>query len=407
MPPAIRAITTAASGLTAITVDSVTPASDPNCIAVSGTGINPPGNLGQIDIGGGTMVDNLGIGWLPNIGGLLDSHQREVASYCNSGGDLSAIGFGHGWDFYWFITGDGTAMNPSRIQPGVTWRFQYERFGSVYAAAYVAGAASIVHQALNQANGSEPTDDDVWQVLLDNQQFAPVPGVAGGNGMLDAGKAAYDAMSGGNLYQPSMYFTGMTISQPPAELEPGVGIGFSGVVRGTTFEAAPSVDLGTAPFTLTVDWDNGDPEVVVDPWVNGDPVTLLDGWDTLGQKGVNITVADAAGQEVNWAMWVNVVNPISAGITFERSDGLTFPATTLSASDSYRINANLTNVYTGLIDGNPNELTFTWDFGDGSPQSSSENPSHTFPAGSYTVQLLVQQSLLPDRLFTVDVTVGP
>ena len=382
-----------------ITVDPVTPASDANCIAVSATGFNRAGDLGTITMGE-TDYENIGLGWDAKFGTPFDAASTEVATaYANTGGDIAAVGSGIGWGVSpVFVNGE-----PSQRTEGYNFGNNINRFSSCYAAAYVAGAASIVHQALAQANGVEPTDDEVWQVLADTAVYAPLTGIANNGGLLDAGAAAHQAFTGGTLYQPAMHFTGLTISQPPAELEPGVSVGFTGVVRGATFEVAPTVVDGTAPFVLTIDWDNGTEEVVVDPWVNGDPVTLDGGWDTLGQKGVNITVEDSDGQTANWGMWINVVNPISAGITFEDELGVTYDPSTLAIGTQYRIKSNLTNVYTGLIDGTPNEITLTWDFDYGAAQDTGENATHTFStSGDHIVQLLVEQSLLPDRLFTVE-----
>ncbi|MEM7038182.1 MAG: PKD domain-containing protein, partial [Bacteroidota bacterium] len=50
---------------------------------------------------------------------------------------------------------------------------------------------------------------------------------------------------------------------------------------------------------------------------------------------------------------------------------------------------NFTNTTTGIA-----PLTYQWDFGDGSPTSNAQNPSHTYTtAGSYTVTLIVTDGL--------------
>lgn len=378
-----------------ISVTPVTPASDPNCIAVCGTGINRQGDLGQFTAGSDTY-NNLGIGWAPTFGDPFEFTYREIPDYCNTGGDIAAMAYGIGAGYHPFLV----AGDPSERIPGYTYNITYNSFGSIYAAAYVTGAASIVHQALHEANNAEPTDDDVWAALsndgVDLWQFAPLTGLAGGGGFLDAGASAWHAFSGGTLYQRGMSWQTIEWSQP-----------LGAVTRGTDFEITPTVNLGNAPFILTVDWDNGLGEVVVDPWVNGDPVTLTGGWDTLGLKGVNMTVEDADGQLDTFALELHVINPLSAGITITNIAGSIIQPTNLGAGVSNRWNANLTNVYEGEIGGVQNVMSFDWDFGDGLGTSTSENPSYGFPtADSYTVTLTVSETARPDSVFTLDVTVN-
>ncbi|MBN2080727.1 hypothetical protein JW859_00830 [bacterium] len=373
-----------------ITVTDVTPASDPNCIAVSGTGFNRSGDLGTITYNEETY-DNLGIGWSNQwFGEPFEFTYREIPDYCNTGGDIAAVGYGIGWSARpYFISGTG------EILPGYSYRLTYDSWGSVYAAAYVAGAASIVHQALHEANNAEPSDDDVWQVLQDTWQFDPITGLAGAAGLLDAGRAAFHAMEGGHLFQPSMYLQNITVSQPLSYTE-----------IDTDFEITPTVMLGTAPFTIRVDWDNGAGEVE-EAWTNGDPVTLTGGWDTLGQKGVNIEIEDADGQLDTFALWVHVVAPLGAGITVTDSNGTDWTGFEMDAGN-YRLNANPTNVYTGEIDGTPNVTTFSWDFSfDGATfnvDATGTAPSTTFDA-DVTIALLVEESVRPDRIFTLDINV--
>jgi len=284
--------------------------------------------------------------------------------------------------------------------PGYNYFLNYDRFGSVYSAAYVAGVASIVHQALHEANNAEPTDDDVWQVIADTMQFAPMAGVADNGGLLNAGAAALHAIEGGTLFQPSMYLDSIVVSQPP-----------SYVAIESDFEVTPTVQLGTAPFTLRIDWDNGEEEVEVPGWVNSDPVTLTGGWDTLGLKGVNLEIEDADGQLVTFALALHVTARLSVGISVEDVNGtLQLPtgdpaAFNIASGTSFRWRANPTNIYAGEIDGTPNETTFSWDFdGDGTEDATGVAPAYGYSAaGNYTLQLLVSETVRPDILFTVTV----
>jgi PKD repeat protein len=177
------------------------------------------------------------------------------------------------------------------------------------------------------------------------------------------------------------------------------------------FEITPTVQLGTAPFTLRVDWDNGEEEVEVPDWVNSDPVTLTGGWDTLGLKGVNLEIEDADGQLVTFALALHVTARLGVGISAEDVNGtLQLPtgdpaAFNVASGTSYRWRANPTNVYTGEIDGTPNETTFSWDFdGDGTEDATGVAPAYGYSAaGNYTLQLLVSETVRPDILFTVTV----
>jgi len=75
------------------------------------------------------------------------------------------------------------------------------------------------------------------------------------------------------------------------------------------------------------------------------------------------------------------------------------PATTIGGAD-------LTVHFTDTSTGNP--LTWDWDFGDGSPHDTTQNPSHTYTtAGSYTVTLIASRGALSDTETKINcVTVG-
>lgn len=381
-----------------IDADPVTPGSDPNCIAVCATGADRVGDLGQVTVDE-VLYDNTGWGWWPNFVDPFDHSYTEIAStYANTGGDIAAMGFGLGWRFDpVFRIGDGTEGDPYQYAFfGYNYTSSFNRFSSVYSAAYVAGAASIVHQALHEANNVEPTDDEVWAVLTNVWNFAPMTGLLNNGGYLNAGAAAMNAIEGGSLYTPAMYLDGVVVSQLPnyVEIE-------------TDFEMTPTVQLGTDPFTIRVNWDNGEDELE-QPWDNGTPVTLTDGWDTLGLKGINIEIEDADGQLVTFDLQIHVVGRLGAGITINDVNGTLVLPSTLAAGLNYRFNANPTNLYTGEIDGEPNVTTFSWDFdGDGTEDATGTSPAYGYPAaGDYTLELLVTETVRPSILFTMDVNVS-
>jgi len=178
-----------------IGVTAVTPAADPNVISVSATGAQAANDLGDVIIDEVTY-ENPGNGWYPQWADFLKHSTVEVATmYANSGGDIAAVGFGIGWRFdSQFQFGDGTEEDPLQYAfYGYNYQSDLTRFGSLYSTAYVAGAASIVHQALHEANNAEPTDDDVWQVIVDTMRFAPMTGIADNGGLLNAAGAALNS----------------------------------------------------------------------------------------------------------------------------------------------------------------------------------------------------------------------
>ncbi|RMF79038.1 MAG: PKD domain-containing protein, partial [Chloroflexi bacterium] len=60
------------------------------------------------------------------------------------------------------------------------------------------------------------------------------------------------------------------------------------------------------------------------------------------------------------------------------------PVASFTTSSSAPLTIDFTDTSTGTI------TTYTWDFGDGSPTDSSQNPSHTYAAsGNYDVKLTV------------------
>lgn len=54
--------------------------------------------------------------------------------------------------------------------------------------------------------------------------------------------------------------------------------------------------------------------------------------------------------------------------------------------------APLTVGFSAVVAGGVPPYTFLWDFGDGSPTSNLQNPSHSYPAGTYTATVAVTDS---------------
>ena len=385
-----------------IMIDPVSPASDPNCLSVTGTGFGriDETSLPPVDFGDGD-VTNVGRGWYFGFTSPFDEPFTTVTSYCNSGADIAAVGFGIGFSFH----PNFQTPEPAAIVPGESYNATVGSFGSLYATAYVAGTASIVYQALSQTNGIPPTAGEVEAALLDAGavDFSPLTGTNNG-GFLNASKAVYGAFGGGVLYSPAMSFAPILLSQPVA-----------GVTRGTDLSFTASVSNGTAPFSLEVDWGTGDPPVTVDPWTNGDPVTFTDGYDLLGLKAINLTVTDADGNAASAGFEIHVINPLAVSMNISDEFGVGVPLMSLQAGTQYRFKANATNVYTGDIGGVPNTTTFNWYFTGldpiifpyPAPDATGPSPVFAFPTpGAYDLILIVAEDVRPDSVFSLSVNVN-
>ena len=141
-------------------------------------------------------------------------------------------------------------------------------------------------------------------------------------------------------------------------------------------------------------------------------VTLTGGYDTLGLKGLNITVTDSNDLSVNLGFAIHVINPLTASISISNADGVAVPLANLKDLTPYRFSANAANVYTGDLGGVPNTTTYSWDFnGDSVEDATGPNPSFQYPpvAGvqNYTITLTITEAVRPDTVVTADVTVSP
>jgi len=377
-----------------IRLSPVTPASDPNVVSVSGTGFDRIGTLPDVDFGDGPIANDAR-GWHPKFGPPFDQSFDQIANYCNVGGSIAAVSYAIGFGFHPILVAGGT---PPTGLPGETFTSTFASFGTAHAAAYVAGAASVVWQGLHAANGTPPTDDEVLAELLATVSFRDMAGLPAGSGLLNAGFAAFSGLKGGDLQEilPAMTVESAILSQPLAA-----------VTRGTDLSLTTTVVDGTAPFKAEIDW--GDGPITVDPWTNGDPVTLTGGYDTLGMKAVNMTITDANNVSVNVGFALFVINPLGMGITISDVTGNTLGGNpvALDGGTQYRFNANPTNMFTGDIGGVQNDVAFSWDFGDGTAAATGVSPVHGYQnAGDFTLLLTVTETVRPDTQWSVDVTVN-
>jgi PKD repeat protein len=159
----------------------------------------------------------------------------------------------------------------------------------------------------------------------------------------------------------------------------GSGPGCGGLIPPTAGFSSTSPDyLGeTTAFTnesfgstLVYEWDFGD----------GSPISTemnpTHDYAAVGTYTVTLTATNDLGSDTaTGTVEILAAEPPAAGFTSTSPDFLGDPT-------------QFTNTSTGT------NLTFEWDFGDGSPTSAEENPSHTYAAaGVYTATLTVTNSL--------------
>ncbi|MGH6656040.1 MAG: PKD domain-containing protein [Actinocrinis sp.] len=117
---------------------------------------------------------------------------------------------------------------------------------------------------------------------------------------------------------------------------------------------------------------------------------IIDPNDNLGLSTFPMTTADqgALGDPLE-DFWVQGVTPLSAKATGSPSTG----------------NAPLSESFTGSATGGTAPYTYSWNFGDGSAASTTQNPTHTYTAaGTYTATLTVTDSSSPANTATSSVT---
>ena len=120
----------------------------------------------------------------------------------------------------------------------------------------------------------------------------------------------------------------------------------------------------------------------------------IDPGGNLGLTTFPMTTADQAalGDPLE-DLWVQGATPLSASATASPTTG----------------NAPLTVSFGGSATGGLAPYSYSWNFGDGSAASTTQNPSHTYTsAGTYTATLTVTDSASPAHTATssVNVTVG-
>ncbi|HEV2348135.1 MAG TPA: PKD domain-containing protein [Actinocrinis sp.] len=117
---------------------------------------------------------------------------------------------------------------------------------------------------------------------------------------------------------------------------------------------------------------------------------IIDPNDNIGLTTFPMTTADqsALGDPLE-DFWVQGSTPLSASATGSPGTG----------------NAPLAVNFTGSATGGTAPYSYSWNFGDGSAASTTQNPSHTYSAaGTYTATLTVTDSSSPAKTATSQVT---
>src|SRR5262249_56543352 len=108
---------------------------------------------------------------------------------------------------------------------------------------------------------------------------------------------------------------------------------------------------------------------------------VIDPNNNIGLATFPMTTADQAalGDPLE-DLWIQGTTPLSATASAAPTTG----------------NAPLTVAFTGSATGGTAPYSFSWNFGDGSPASTLQNPSHTYStAGTYTATLTVTDTSTP------------
>ncbi len=318
-------------------VSGVTPAAGTGVISVMGTGFeqldmdeDPPYDPGYAN----SLIANVGDAW------------NEIAEFSYTGGTMAAVGWGTTWSTNFFNIGINVDTSPGG--PG--------NVDVAYAAAYVAGAASIAYQALVTANGgAAPADVDtvIENLLLD--EALSLPGA--GEPFLAAGCVAQVAAVGGyNKYIESVDISSHSLS---GAVFNAFGNAFLEVGQETQLTAGMTSNGGD--YEIVVGWGDGEvyPDTYLDdglyaPYTPGTPLPHT--YTVAGSYELTILAHEAVNDTYDeLSFWVFVYNPFSASIQIKNAEGGT--ATELEVEATYQVVSSASyEPVTG------NEVTLDWDF---------------------------------------------
>lgn len=144
---------------------------------------------------------------------------------------------------------------------------------------------------------------------------------------------------------------------------------------------------GTGNINTTWDWDFGDGNI-------SNLQNPLHTYTSAGSYTVTLKVTNDKGctKTVSRAAYINVTPGVTGAFTNTQASVCAAPAT-----------IGFTNNTSG-----PPVLSYIWDFGDGSPQSSVTSPSHTYlTSGTYIAMLVANSSAgCVDTVYSAPITIG-
>jgi PKD repeat protein len=163
--------------------------------------------------------------------------------------------------------------------------------------------------------------------------------------------------------------------------------------------ATSTSTIGEAPWTVHFysNASGGDPPITWS-WAFGDGSTSSASWPVhtyteAGDYSTELTVRDSTGASSNWTLPIRVVPTLEAAPS----------ANPLAAHAPSEV------VFTPGTTGGLAPFLFDWSFGDGSPNSTVESPSHLFViVGTHWVRLMVVDALGDKASASLNVTIyGP
>jgi PKD repeat protein len=185
---------------------------------------------------------------------------------------------------------------------------------------------------------------------------------------------------------PVPYERHVTVTHPPGNLAPVASFTVSCIDNKCTFDARGSTDEN-AP-TLTYSWNFGN-------GTGSGPLPTRT-YTSANTYTVTLTARDEWGLTGTATQTVTIVEP----------PGNVAPNPVINPPACANLSCNFSGV--GSADPNTGDtFTYLWNFGDGTPTSTSSAPAHTFPAaGTYTVTLTVTDGWGKANSTTRDVTVS-
>ncbi len=279
---------------------------------------------------------------------------------------------------------EGTAFTQSRIF--ISGRVEDDQ---AIARAQVAVKNSL-GQYMNSSGGFTTTTETWINAFLNspgspgsNFSYTTVPIPAGAYTVYARGQDQHELVT----LVPSV--RNVTVSSPPANLAPVANFTYNCVQNVCTFDGRTSTDENAATLTYAWNFGNG---------ATGTGPVPIRTYTAANVYTVTLTVKDEYGiTSAVASQLVTIIEP-AANVA---------PVPVINPPSCALLVCNISGV--GSADPNLGDtFTYLWNFGDGTPTSTTSSMAHTFPlAGTYTVTLTVTDGWGDSALITLDVTVPP